>query len=440
MTNRSRRNKEPQKTVIKSVSEIAGSPGKTTIAPYKETKYNTKEVEKIVVPWGDDNLFPQSVAYLLRKSGIQRGIINSQVTYLTGKKFACEDSKLEEFIKECNGEESLRSVSKKFFLDYKSQGNAFFQIVTDAKRSFVSLYHIDVTECRVGRKDYEGKIVMHPNWADYNNNKTLIKAVPIFPEFEQDEETGQMVSMVHVKDYEPEFRHYGTPDWLSGLDAASIAYKTNRWNISRLDNGAKPGGILFVDAEFETDELRDEFKSRVAEVYEGEGNQGKMLTVTRSVAPDQKDGTQFIQFNDTTDADWKDLKGLAIEEMLVANNWMATLSGIQTSSGFDTSRILNEYQIALNNNIQPTQEVFLEVIDKIGKEFGIDTETLEFVNKPPLVVKSDDMMVWESRKEDGRDYDENDPRQQMYLAELKSNKSYQDEGNAITKFFKNLIK
>ena len=34
------------------------------------------------------------------------------------------------------------------------------------------------------------------------------------------------------------------------------------------------------------------------------------------------------------------------------------------------------------------------------------------------------MMVWEARKADGLDYDENDPKQQVFLANLKQSKKW----------------
>lgn len=437
---RSSRKKTPIKGVIKS-AEIVGSPGKTTIEPFKEKdNFLINGTFKDIIPNGSDNLFPQSIAYLLRKS-MMRGIINSQVTYLTGKRFTCDEgSDVEKLVNECNGDETLRSVARKFFVDYNGQGTSYLQIVTDASNSFFYIYHNDATEVRKGRNKNAGYWLIHPDWKDYENSKKLTKKIKNFPDFEEmeDDDSGYLYSMIQVKDYEPEFEHYGTPNWLSGLDAASIAYKTNKWNISRLDNGHKNSAILFIDEEFETEESEIAFKEKLDETYTGEGTQGKVMVVKRANSPDQKSGTELVQFEGSTDADWKDLKNMAIEEMLVASNWMPTLSGINTSSGFDTARILNEYHVALNNYIQPTQEVFLETIDKICDYFGVDSSSLDFVNKPPVLEKSDYMKIWEARKVDGLDYDEEDEAQQVYLADLKSKQKEAPTDNAIKSFFKRL--
>jgi hypothetical protein len=49
---------------------------------------------------------------------------------------------------------------------------------------------------------------------------------------------------------------------------------------------------------------------------------------------------------------------------------------------------------------------------------GIDASSLEFVNRPPTRSKPIYMKVWEARKADGLDYDENDAEQQVFLSQI----------------------
>ena len=50
--------------------------------------------------------------------------------------------------------------------------------------------------------------------------------------------------------------------------------------------------------------------------------------------------------------------------------------------------------------------------------FGIETDSLAVINRPPVQVKPAYMKVWEARKADGLDYDETDPTQQVFLAAI----------------------
>ena len=49
---------------------------------------------------------------------------------------------------------------------------------------------------------------------------------------------------------------------------------------------------------------------------------------------------------------------------------------------------------------------------------GVDCSSLAIINRPPTRSKPIYMKVWEARKADGLDYDENDERQQLFLSEI----------------------
>ena len=103
----------------------------------------------------------------------------------------------------------------------------------------------------------------------------------------------------------------------------------------------------------------------------------------------------------------------------MAHSWFRSLSGLDYASGFSTDRILHEYEVALNTVILAEQEQLLEPIRHIISElFGVDASSLAIINTPPVYTKPNYMRVWEARKADGLDYDENDPAQQLFLAEL----------------------
>ena len=76
-------------------------------------------------------------------------------------------------------------------------------------------------------------------------------------------------------------------------------------------------------------------------------------------------------------------------------------------------------EVALNTVILSEQEQLLEPIRQIiGSVLGVDASSLEIVNRPPTRSKPLYMRVWEARKADGLDYDESDPDQQLFLAQI----------------------
>jgi hypothetical protein len=73
---------------------------------------------------------------------------------------------------------------------------------------------------------------------------------------------------------------------------------------------------------------------------------------------------------------------------VVAHSWFRSLSGLDYSTGFNSERILHEYEIALNTVILTEQEEILEPLrDLLAAVLKVDASSLEFVNRPPTRSK-----------------------------------------------------
>ena len=221
--------------------------------------------------------------------------------------------------------------------------------------------------------------------------------------------------MIHYKDYEPLFEHYGIPTYIAGMNVSAIAYKTDRWNISRLDNSFQLSGVMMLDSTAE-DELQAERIMRTAE-EKFAGNPGQVMFVLRDGA--EQDNSRFIPITSQNEGDWKSLHEQATSDIVIAHSWFRTLSGLEYTSGFSAERILHEYEIALNTVILGKQTELMEPIrEVIHRILEIDASSLAIVNCPPTRTKPAYMKVWEARKADGLDYDPLDERQQIFLAQL----------------------
>lgn len=291
------------------------------------------------------------------------------------------------------------------------------EIVTNRKRQFFNIYHHDYTSCRVGHKKMAGYILKHPDWSRVTLTRDKIKRIPLYPNFEDTEGDGNLRSIIHFKDYEPEFEHYGVIDWIAGMGVSAIAYKTDKWNISRLDNSFNSSGTMIVDAEFANDEEAKELKDDFLKQYTGEGKAGKMIFIAKSLGGNGK--TEWIPFNQNNDADWTQLHQQSGSDLVIAHGWFRSLCGFSDNTGFDTQRILNEYQIALNTVIPELQGAILDPLKEALQDVvGMRADDLMVINKPPVIDKPGYMTVWEARKADGLDYDPEDPAQQVMLANL----------------------
>ena len=115
--------------------------------------------------WGDDNLFPNALALMARRSTTHRRIINDKADYVSGKGFSFNevDPALARFIGSANGTgETLRQVFNKLAFDKALFGNAFLEIVTTPERSFLSFYHQDASKCRIAKES--DHVLLHHDW------------------------------------------------------------------------------------------------------------------------------------------------------------------------------------------------------------------------------------------------------------------------------------
>lgn len=363
--------------------------------------------------WGDDNMLPYALSLLARRSVAHRRIINDKADYIAGKGMVCSDKipLLRHISESANGSgETLRSVISRLALDSAMFGNAFLEVVTDERRSFISLYHIDASKCRIAQDS--AHVVVSSDWQNFKSSEAVTLA--LFPNFESSED-GTLRAVVHYKSYEPMFSHYGVAPYIAGIDAAAILYKTDRWNISRIDNSFQLSGVMMLDSVVDNEAAAERVVRLAEEKFAG--NPGQVLFVLRD--HNEGDNSRFIPIDTTSDGDWQRLHTQAESDLVVAHSWFRSLSGLDYTTGFSADRILHEYEIALNTVIRPEQMRILEPIrHAIELVLGIDASSLDIINQAPTRSKPIYMRVWEARKADGLSYDENDPEQQLFLSQI----------------------
>ncbi len=363
--------------------------------------------------WGDDNMMPCALSLMSRRSTTHRRIINDKADYIAGKGFSYDEQQplLGEFVAKANGEgDTLRKVIYRLAFDKALMGNAFLEIVTDEKHSFLSLYHQDASRCRLARDGEH--VILHHDWSHYREAEATV--LPLYPLFEKMED-GSLRSVVHYKDYEPMFAHYGVPSYIAGMGVSAIAYKTDCWNISRLDNSFQLSGVMMLDASIDNEAEAE----RIVQAAERRfaGNPGQVMFVVRD--GQESDNSRFIPVEARNEGDWSELHDQATSDIVIAHSWFRSLSGLDYAAGFSAERILHEYEVALNTVILAAQEEILAPVKQvIAQVLGADSSSLEIINRPPTRSKPIYMKVWEARKADGLEYDPEDAEQQLFLSQI----------------------
>lgn len=362
--------------------------------------------------WGADNLLPVALAALSRSSVTHRRILIDKADYVSGRGFACVDKTLAAWVEACNAQgQSLRSVIQRVALDKCLLGNAFVEVVYDPATARLSLYHQDASRCRIAKERTHA--VLHHDWSRFKASQAA--RLPIYPLFEQYPD-GTHRTLVHYKDYEPMFENYGSPKYLAALGAVAIAHKTDRWNLSRLDNSFQPSGVMVLDGRVDTPEEAAEIAHTAERRFAG--NPGQVMFLVKN-AGGEADSTKFIPIETRAEGDWRTLHQQSTEDIIVAHSWFRTLSGLDYVSGFSADRVQNEYHVALASVIRTEQHELLEPLRRIITDYlGWNAASLAFVNLPPFDTKPTYMRVWEARKADGLPYDPKDKEQQQFLSQI----------------------
>ena len=385
-----------------------------TPRPNKKELINVRDY----IPFGNDNLFPQALSYYARSSPNHRGVINSKVIYFSGDGIFAVDDKDKEtvnWLDNVNKErQNLIIQQKKLFLDECVFGNTYTEFITDQKRTFLFVNHIDASKCR---KAKDGKhIIISPDWRQDKGATDPERIVrSIYPEFEPDKENKNIYrSIYHKFSYEPEFTYYGIPGYISARDSVQIDFKTNRWNLSRLKKSMRLSGILVVPVS-DQDEAQKVLKY-VEKNNQGEDNAGNLLTITKGRAAENEkaDQTQFLPTNQKDEGDWTELHKQSFSDIVIGHSWFRSLCGAADNTGFDTQRILNEYQIALKTIISDVQKGWIDLYRQVYYEVLKKDLQITFKNSPPLNDYSY-YKVWEVRESKGLKFNETDPEQNKII-------------------------
>ena len=340
---------------------------------------NIKSLRTKYVPFGDDNLFPQYLAELKRKSSTNRSVLAQKTIFTSGAKFVCENPELKKFVEDVNADhESLREVFKKLADDYYTFGNAYMEcVIYDGG---INLYHLDATKVRMSKTNKE--VYINSDWCRYWDNEEKITRLPIYPRVAHNK------FVVHFKDYEPTFNYYGLPDYVAALEHIAVDYEIGKWNHTKFKNGFQPSAIVEISGDMGEEEAK-KLVREAQKKFVGEGNNGKIMFIVKN--GDTSPANVSI-IKDDQEGSWLDLQRVTDQNIITAHRWQPSLSGIVSSGKMNNtgSEIRIAYDLAMTTVIKDTSELLLNGIRRVlYNELGFDPRDLKIHYEPPVSYAND---------------------------------------------------
>ena len=340
---------------------------------------NLNNISTKWVPFGNDNLFPQYLAELKRKSSTHRSVLAQKTVFTSGAKFVCDNEPLREFIEDVNAnQESLRDIFKKLADDYYTFGNAYMECVK--YDGGVNLYHLDATTVRMSKSKKE--VYVNSDWCKYWNNEDKMYRLPIYPRVAHNK------FVIHFKDYEPTFNFYGLPDYVAALEHIAVDYEIGKWNHTKFLNGFQPSAIVEISGDMGEEEAQKMVKEAQRK-FVGEGNNGKILFIVKN-GDTSPANVQIIK--DDQEGSWIELQQITDQNIITANRWQPSLSGIVSSGKMNNtgSEIRIAYDLVMTTVIRDTSELILNGIRTVlYNEMGYDPRDLKIHYEPPISYAND---------------------------------------------------
>ena len=344
------------------------------IPEHIEEPQDLSKVRTDYIPFGTNNLFPQYLAELKRKSSTHRSVLAQKAVFTSGAKFVTNNEDLKEYIKDVNADgESLRDIFKKLADDYYTFGNAYLEgVIYDGG---LNLYHIDATTVRMSKEKKE--IYVHPDWARYNTMKEKLTIIPIYPSVRRSR------FVIQFKDYEPTFQFYGLPDYVAALEHIAVDYEIGKWNHTKFKNGFQPSAIIEISGDMGEEEAK-KLVREAQKKFVGDGNNGKILFLVKNGDASQAN-VQIIK--DDQEGSWIDLQRITDQNIVTAHRWQPSLSGIVSSGKMNNtgSEIRIAYDLAMTTVVKDTSDLLLTGLRKVlFKELGYLPEDLVIQYEPPI--------------------------------------------------------
>ena len=344
------------------------------IPEHVEEPQDLSKVRTKFIPFGTNNLFPQYLAELKRKSSTHRSVLAQKAVFTSGAKFVTNNETVKEYIKDVNADgESLRDVFKKLADDYYTFGNAYLEGVL--YEGGVNLYHIDATTVRMSKNKKE--VYVHPDWAKYNTMKDKLSIIPIYPQVKGNR------FVVQFKDYEPTFQFYGLPDYIAALEHIAVDYEIGKWNHTKFKNGFQPSAIIEINGDMGEEEAK-KLVREAQKKFVGDGNNGKIMFIVKNGDASQAN-VQIIK--DDQEGSWIDLQRITDQNIVTAHRWQPSLSGLVSSGKMNNtgSEIRIAYDLAMTTVIKDTSDLLLNGLRNIlFKEMGFLPEELLIHYEPPI--------------------------------------------------------
>lgn len=335
-------------------------------SPIEKIQNNTEDM----VPFGSENLFPQTLLDLVESTPLTSSIIDKITKYVYGEGVNDEYSTIIVDDKGTTLAELIYGVVN----DYITFGAFALQIRRNKLKEIKKIDRLRVERIRTNEDN--NKFWYSKKWSKYS------KANLVYDAFKGIEAKDQSDSIYYFKN--PSGRHvYGFAPYWSSMDDIVTCKALAEYATNTVNNAFTPSAVITLCEGKPTEDEAKKVEKKLNEKFAGTKNNAKLLVCFA----DSKDTAPEVTTFQAADvnAHYLSLKEQVRENILAAFSVDGILIGLHTNDGvFSQEAFEQSFKLFAKTEIQPIQQQIIKCFKKLGydiefKPFKIDWEN-DFVS------------------------------------------------------------
>lgn len=335
-------------------------------------------LEKKVVKFGDDNLFPEYLKSLINKSPLHSSIVTQKARMVGGYGFTKNEITPETymFLKNSGGNYDLDEILYRISYDLEVFGAFSINPVWSKDgESLHSINYVDVSKLRVQAAD-EGKYPENENYWISDGWENVRKYEPVlYPGFTERSKKKKS-QILYVKEQRAGVEYYGIPDYIPGIRWMETDWLISDFHMNNIKNGFAPSYVITIPAMGASDEERSYIAARLKDDLENTTNAGRWYI---NFVDNLEDGPKFepIEMNNS-DARFMLLAEQTEKSILHAHRVVnPMLFGIQEAGKLGgRNEILEALELFQSSYLTPKQRLIEKVFNRLASINGIKNKLI----------------------------------------------------------------
>ncbi len=308
------------------------------------------------IPFGDDNMFPDELLYMVNNSSIQKSIIENKLAYMLGAGL----EGINDNIYRPNLLMTWDEIVTRCMTDYAYMSAFAIQIILNEDGKHYSFFHQPVTEIRFGqynKNNFIDTAYLNTDWITSPNNYVKIKM------YGSEEIQKGEPYLIYYKKYQSGNYYYAIPNYASAANWMLSDKALSEYYVNFINNNFSSNFAISYPYT-PNDEQRKLIYDGISQSFGGKLNAGEIMLLFG-----EQGNTPKLETISSTNADLYDNFCDQVMKYLVSSNRLTSpmLAGLTTKSGFSNKKdeLIAAYTLYKLTVIEPERNFVLKNLNNL---------------------------------------------------------------------------